>query len=88
MVVLVTYGLNKQGKNYADLFTTLEHLCTSYIRPLKSVWMLDTEKSVDEVSAVALKVMDTDDTLFVTRLVNDKSGWLSKAHWDWLNSRL
>lgn len=88
MVVLVTYDLNKQGKNYADLFTTLESMCTSYIRPLKSVWMLDTQKSIDDVSAAALKVMDPDDRLYVTRLVNDKAGWLTQAQWDWLNSRL
>ncbi len=88
MVVIVTYDLNKQGKNYADLSSTLEGLCTDFIRPLKSFWLLDTEVSVNDISSAALSVMDADDRLFVTRLVSDNAGWLTQTEWNWINSRL
>lgn len=88
MVVIVTYDLNKQGKNYADLSSTLEGLCIDFIRPLKSFWLLNTGVSVEDISAAALKVMDADDRLFVTRLSRDNAGWLTQAEWDWISSRL
>lgn len=88
MVVLVTYDLNKQGKNYSNLSSTLEAMCIDYIRPLKSFWLLNTGSSVEDISNAALKVIDADDRLFVTRLVNDKAGWLTREEWDWINSRL
>lgn len=89
MVYLVTYDLNKQGKNYDALYTCLREY--SYIRDLDldSVWFISTTQDASQIDADIRQHMDANDRLFVTRLhKGEYQGWMDKKIWEWINSNL
>lgn len=89
MVYLVTYDLNKQGKNYDALYSCLREY--KYIRDvdLDSVWFLSTTWSADQIDADIRQYMDGNDRLFVTRLhQGEHQGWMNPKIWEWINSNL
>jgi hypothetical protein len=93
MVYLVTWELNREKPGYAqarDAFLAevgrFEHIKDS---GLDSVAFVSTSSSANDLSASLRAGLDDNDCLVVTRLASGThQGWLSKATWDWINSRL
>ncbi len=92
-VYLVTWDLNKQKPNYdkarqnlIDHLSRYEHIKD---QGLDSVWFINSNSTPDQIDADIRTRMDTNDRLFVTRLVKGgHQGWLGKNIWDWINARL
>lgn len=88
MVILVTYDLQKPGRNYDVLYEALRKAGTSWARPVESVWLLDTGKAAEVIHDELRPHVDANDRLFVVEL---------KPHWwgsnlptevmEWLRTR-
>lgn len=89
MVYLITYDLNKT-KDYEKLFAAIKALGDWDKDPtLTSVWFVSTTLSARTISDRLRAYMDSDDTLFITRLrLDEYSGWLKKTLWPWISARL
>jgi hypothetical protein len=87
MIILITYDLNKPGKDYSDLYAAIDGLRGSKHHPLESIWLLDTDSTPKQVANILKDVIDTNDSLLVIRLQKDYGGWLTQDSWDWLNGR-
>lgn len=88
MLILVNYDLNKPGKDYSNVIPTLENLCSDYIRPLKSFWLLDTNHTARRIREALMEVMDANDRLFICEVTPKNDGWLSTADWEWIHARV
>jgi len=89
MVLLITYDLNK-AKDYTALYEAIKSL-GDWRRDsgLDSVWFVSTSLAPFQVRDRLLQVMDSDDTLFVTRLRSGEyDGWMSKLTWTWIQGRV
>ena len=70
-LVLVSYDLNTEGQDYESVKKTLLKFDPMAINILKSVWILETELSVDFIQKELEKVMDKNDDLLVAIITND-----------------
>lgn len=84
MVYLITYDLNKAGKNYDGLYKAIRAFGNPW-HYLDSTWLIETKYSATQVYNQLAKEVDKDDYLFVVKVSQDYQGWLVQAAWDWLN---
>lgn len=83
MVLLVTYDLHAPGRDYTPVHDYLKQF--AYCKHLESVWLIDTQQSAQTIRDALMRLIDTNDTLFVVQL---------RPHWaacnygcaDWMNS--
>lgn len=66
MKKLITYDLNRLGKNYPELYEAL-HQIGARQSGLESVWLANTAHSCVEIRDYLIKKIDSNDQLFVAR---------------------
>ena len=86
MVYLITYDLNKTGQNYTDLYEVIKTL-GPWAHYLDSTWFVDTSYSSEQIRDKLLEVIDSNDSLFITK-ISSYSGWLHKDAWPWLSEHV
>lgn len=89
MVYLVTYDLNKVGKNYNNLYLALKQY--NFIRDpgLDSVWFVYTSWTAAQIYEHLRHHLDVNDRIFITAVVkNNNFGWMHKDVWAWINPKL
>jgi len=84
MVYLITYDLNKEGKNYDGVYAAIKKL-GKWWHYLDSNWLVETSSSASEIGSILNKEIDKDDSLLVVRVMNEHAGWLPQEAWDWIN---
>lgn len=92
-VFLVTWDLNREKSNYnqarATFIAHLERYENTRDPGLDSVRFIATSLTATQIDADLRTKLDTNDRLFVTKLVSgNHQGWLAKNVWDWINARL
>lgn len=87
-LINVTYDLNAPGKDYHALVKALESF-SSWCRPTKSQWILETNLSAAAVYEFLRAFVDANDALLVVELTREMAGHgLAPKVADWINSRL
>lgn len=72
--LLITYDLNKSGKNYDGVFDAIKSL-GSWAKYQKSAWFVSTNYSVTQARDHIWKQMDSDDSLMVVYAKNNSAAW-------------
>ncbi|QXB84983.1 hypothetical protein I6L24_09165 [Acinetobacter lwoffii] len=70
-VYQINYDLRKQ-RNYDELYKKIQSY-PNWCHPLESCWLIASEKTAPQIAEELFKVMDSDDGLLVTRLLNEAS---------------
>ena len=70
-VYQINYDMRKQH-NYEELYKKIMSL-GNWCHPLESCWLIVSEKTASQIAEELFKVMDSDDGLLVTRLLNEAS---------------
>lgn len=84
-ILLVTYDLNAQGQDYQAVTKYFQQY--AYAKVLKSVWLIETDKVVEQVYNEFARVVDANDTYLVTRVFkNEFKGYLNKDVVAWIDS--
>ena len=89
MVYLITYDLNKIGKDYNSLYTALRQY--DYIRDkgLDSVWFVSTTWTAVQIYEHLRSHFDINDRIIITQMtLGTHQGWIHKDVWTWINTRL
>ena len=87
MIYLVTYDLNKEGKDYNSLYDKIKSI-GPWFHPLESVWFLKSSDNVNNITEQIRTTMDVNDHIFVVNISNqDRQGWLPKTAWEWLREQ-
>lgn len=86
MVYTITYDLNAPGKNYDDLYEKIKSL-GAWAHYMDSTWFVDTNYLAEQIRDILIKVMDSNDSLFVSKITS-YSGWLQKDAWTWLSEHI
>lgn len=85
MLYLVTYDLRKSGQNYDGLIDAIKSY--SCVHPMQSVWFIKTSASAKSINDKLKPYIDSNDSLFITEITNNKQGWLSQIYWDFINGQ-
>lgn len=86
MIYAVNYDLKKPGRDYAALYDAIKS-CGSWWHHLGSTWLVDTSLNADGIWQRVSPHIDQNDSMLIIGVTKDKSGWLPKEAWDWINSR-
>jgi len=87
MVFLVTYDLNKPGKDYSSLYKTLKSAVTWW-HYLDSTWLIETSESSAVWYNKIAPSLDANDHILVIQVTKNYEGWLPKEAWDWIRERV
>lgn len=84
-ILLVTYDLNAQGQDYQAVTKYFQQY--AYAKVLKSAWLIETDKVVEQVHNEFSRIVDANDTYLVTRVFQSEfKGYLNKNVVDWIDS--
>ncbi|MEK4142133.1 hypothetical protein NST48_14350 [Paenibacillus sp. FSL M7-0547] len=88
-VYLISYDLNKAGKNYDGVYQAIKDSSTGvWWHYLDSTWIIKSNLTVKQVSDNIRAETDSDDHFIVIEVKNNKQGWLPKKAWDYLNEHI
>jgi len=87
MTYLITYDLNKPNQNHSSLYEAIKSL-GSWAHFMDSTWFVDTDYSSEQIRDELLKVMDSDDSLFITKISSYSGSLLHKEAWPWLSEHV
>ncbi len=86
MVLLIAYDLKELDKDYSRLYETIQHAGTTWWHYIESIWIIDTNLTIDECSNLLRSCMGINDFLLVIDITNrDYQGWLPSKAWSVLN---
>ena len=90
MVYMVTYDLNKQGQDYENVIKAIKDASTGvWCTYWKSSYLIQsTLTSADAVFKKIQPHLDSNDSLLVIEVKNNKQGWLKKDAWDYINNSI
>lgn len=86
-VYSITYDLKAPGRNYDFLYEEIMAL-GDWAHYLESAWFVDTSLSAYAIQDILVSVIDKNDSLFISLISSDFSGWLEQEAWDWLKERI
>lgn len=87
MILLISYDLKQPDRDYNSLYDAIKNAGTNWWHYLESVWIINTNLSVDDCSNLLHGNMDPNDTLFVVDITGQKyQGWLPSKAWEWFTS--
>nr|DAK78468.1 MAG TPA: hypothetical protein [Caudoviricetes sp.] len=86
-VYLISYDLNKSGKNYDGLYETIKSFGEWY-HIMDSAWFITSSKSVKDISDILQQKIDSDDFLLVNKMTSEYYGYLQKDIWPWIAERV
>ncbi len=86
-MILISYDLNGNGKNYPGLFDAIQRL-GDCCHCLKSSWLLYTNKTPKQVNDyLRLNCLNNDDHIYVTETnLSTAVGWLPQEVCDWIKA--
>lgn len=84
-IYLISYDLNEPNQDYEELFGAIKSF-PGYYHLLKSGWLISTTMNAQQVSDLLLNHIDKNDFLLVSRVDDDRQGWLPDGAWTWIRN--
>jgi len=84
---VVTYDLSKPVANYDKVYETIQSFGAS-IRFQKSVWLVKTSFTPEQMYSKLKASLDNDDYIFICELTNHYYGWAQKENWTFLQENI
>lgn len=89
MTYLVSYDLNKPGKNYNDLYDAIKASSTGkWCKPLESVYIIESSLSALSVYNKLTPCLDRNDRILVIEVKGQSYWYLDKKVSDYLQELL
>lgn len=86
---LISYDLRQPGRDYSSLH---EHIKSygQWAKPLESVWLIKSSRSVEQVRNAAQQHMDSNDRILVIDVTGRAAAWsnLPSKVSDWIHGQL
>lgn len=89
-VYLISYDLNRSDKNYDGVIEAIKNSSYNgvWCSPLKSVWLIKSNLTANQVSDNIKAKADTNDRWLVIEVGTDRQGWLSKDQWKYIDETI
>ena len=90
MVYMITYDLNKDGKDYENVIKAIKQASNGrWCSYWKSSFLIQSNfGTANEVFNYIAPYLDKDDRILVIEVKNNKQGWLPKEKWDYINNSI
>lgn len=85
---IISYDLRGNNKDYQGLINAIKEE-TNWWHYLESFWMVNTEKSVQELTYKLIQYLDEDDRLLIIdTYTNNYNGFMPQRAFDWIEKRI
>lgn len=85
---IISYDLRGNSKDYQGLISAIKEEM-NWWHYLESFWMLDTTKSVQELTDKLIQFLDEDDRLIIIDTnTNNYNGFMPQKAFDWIDKRI
>jgi len=86
MLLLITYDLKDDSRNYTSLTNAIKNFGIAWWHYLDSVWIVKTrDKDADNCFEALKPHIDGNDRLLICDVTNsDVNGWLPSKAWEWI----
>lgn len=79
MNFMLSYDLNKSGKNYDGLIDKIKSISTTWCTPCRSTWLISCAFTTSEALYAQLHpLMDSDDYIVIAAITKDVYGYMDK----------
>ncbi|PNC79105.1 hypothetical protein CXU01_10220 [Akkermansia muciniphila] len=78
----ISYDLNAPGQKYNDLYDAIESYESHKI--LRSHYLIYTSSTASQIYNKLKPCLDKNDSIFISEVNSNQSGWLDKAACDWI----
>lgn len=85
---MITYDLNKSGKDYEGVIEAIKESSTAYCRYWKSSWLIKSNLTPDQITAKITPHLDGDDRMIVIEVKNNYQGWMSEEQWKFIRENI
>lgn len=88
---LISYdlGVPETHSDYTVLFNHLKSLYSSWARPVKSVWIIKSDKDAEQIRDEIKAVLDSNDKLIVVEMSGNWGTYnISKEVTDWMKNNI
>jgi hypothetical protein len=87
VILLVTYTLRNQLKDYSSFHQAIQRASTEWWHFIDDSWIISTQKTPSQVASELYPHIEKSDALLVIRVHKSYEGWLPKEAWEWLNKK-
>ncbi|NJI00037.1 hypothetical protein GLV88_06070 [Staphylococcus hyicus] len=86
---MLTYDLNSPGQKYEELRNVIKkEISNGYCNYWESSFVFRSSLTPSEMLDKMRPYLDQGDKLFVTEIINNKQGWLTKEQWNFINQNI
>lgn len=86
---MLTYDLNSPGQKYEELRNVIKkEISNGYCNYWESSFVFRSSLTPSEMLDKMQPYLDQGDKLFVTEIINNKQGWLTKEQWNFINQNI
>ncbi len=87
MLVLISYDLKNNEKDYNSLFDAIKKCGGKWWHYMESVWLVNTNLSPDECFEKLREFLGSEDRCFIVEITKmNREGWLPQKAWDWIKT--
>jgi hypothetical protein len=89
MVYMITYDLNKSGKDYSGVFEAIKESAQAWCHYWDSSWLIRSDlNTAAEVFEKIKPHLDSNDRCFVVEAAPNYQGWLSEEQWKFIKENI
>ena len=86
---LRTYDLNTPGQKYDKIIELIKgDLSSAWCKYLESAFLITSNYTPQQILEKLKPHLDGNDSMIIIEVVNNKSGWLTKKQWNWINENI
>ena len=84
---MISYDLHSPTKNREKVESSIEGI-GPWCKYVSTTYLVSTTKTISEVQNIAIKHLDSNDSMIICEVNKPIYGWLSKRQWDWIHEHL
>ena len=85
-VLLVTYTLRNETKDYTPLFTAIKNNGSKWWHYIDMAWIVQTTLTADQFAHKLYPFIEKSDQLLVVQVTREHQGWLPMKAWEWFKT--
>lgn len=85
---MITYDLNSEGQKYTEVIQAIKDCSRSWCSYWKSAYLIKSDLTPNQIQEKIKPHLDSNDSLIVIEVVNNKQGWLSEKQWKFINENI
>jgi len=86
-IYMISYDLHSPTNNREKVERDIESL-GPWCKYVSTTYLVTTSSNLDSISAIAIRNLDSNDRMVISKVEKPIKGWLSDRQWNWIKKNL